>query len=488
MFLKIVLFVAATHVGLFAAAALYFEAVRSTLLSERPLSVVAVSMVCLALCYAVSRRFERNSLVGRRSVGNGRKIRQGAMSAQADAVSSAPLIRSAASSTLDSTTAAGDQQRGVMNLLESLPVAWLSFDGTGRLRTCNEQARRLLHLPGKAPDKSSPVASAKPGLSGDGKNSVEQVLVLMGIASGDTAAILTEKKARFEGRSAHGLRLWCTWMQLSANTQGHCAAGLLVFDDVTGLCPLQGTNDELVNYLRHDFRAPLASITAVLDQLMREQQTPPADQRQAMQQMRGLVDRALDLSEQMLLLSRAGEQEALRRKSLSFAEVVDQACSDVQLKHQSKALQVELDLDVDAMVLGDYSLLYRAALNLVDNAMRVSPRGSTVHVRLVVHGKHAILNVRDQGPGLSTTEPCRVTNAAGFGLGLRLVRRVAASHQGRFFLGNSPLGGASALLVLPQHEPASEKPLRLELASPRPAGFSWVRSSSDDTPPQRAAA
>jgi signal transduction histidine kinase len=488
MFLKIALFVAATHIGLFAAAAVYFEAARLTLLSGRPLAVLAASIVCLVLCYAVSRRFERVQVVGRRSVGKGRKAYKSAVAAPGQVLSSPPPTREAMSSRFDAMTVVDHQQRGVTGLLESLPMAWLSFDDAGRLRASNEQARCLLQTPGKKSTTSLPVTSAKQDFSAPTLLSIEQVLSLMGIALGDRAAILKEKKVRFEGRSAHGVRLWCTWMQLSANTDGRCAAGLLIFDDVTGLGQPQGTQDELVNYLRHDFRAPLASITAVLDQLMREPKTSLASQQQAMQQMRGLVDRALDLSEQMLLLSRAGEQEQLRRKPVSFAEVVDQACSDVQLKHQSKALRVQLDLDVDAMVLGDYSLLYRAALNLIDNAMRLSPQGSTVHVRLVVHGEHAVLNVRDHGPGLTTNDPCRVDNPAGFGLGLRLVRRVAASHQGRFFLGNSPLGGASALFVLPQHKPVREKPPHLELASPRPAGFSWVRVSSSDKPSRRIAA
>jgi signal transduction histidine kinase len=236
------------------------------------------------------------------------------------------------------------------------------------------------------------------------------------------------------------------------------------------------TRDELVNYLRHDFRAPLASITAVLDQLMREPQTVLDDRQKAMRQMRGLVERALDLSEQMLLLSRAGGPASLRCKPVTLGEVVDQACSDVQLKHQANQISVRLSLDLDVMVMGDYSLLYRAVLNLVDNAMRYSPKGSAVGVRLTACQGRAILTVRDHGPGLAH-QPDAAEKRGGLGWGLRLVRRVAAAHEGCFSLTNALAGGARALLLLPQLVPAPQR-LRLawstaeaELAAPRRAGW-----------------
>jgi len=100
-------------------------------------------------------------------------------------------------------------------------------------------------------------------------------------------------------------------------------------------------------------------------------------------------------------------------------------------------------------------LLSRAVHNLLLNACEASPEGGAVELRVTAAGAEARLEVLDRGPGVPADlasrvfEPYVSTKNRGSGLGLSLVRDVAAQHGGRVEIGNREGGGARALLVLP---------------------------------------
>ena len=121
----------------------------------------------------------------------------------------------------------------------------------------------------------------------------------------------------------------------------------------------------------------------------------------------------------------------------------------------------------DEWLLGDQRRLYRAVLNLLDNALRHSPDDDTVDVRILSSGAWWILRIRDHGSGLSESDlkrmfqrfyrgdPSRVRSArSGSGLGLSIVQQIAVNHGGRIEARNHPDGGACLELLLPKEHPA----------------------------------
>jgi signal transduction histidine kinase len=110
--------------------------------------------------------------------------------------------------------------------------------------------------------------------------------------------------------------------------------------------------------------------------------------------------------------------------------------------------------------MGDADLLYRAFLNIFNNALqaaetgglkvRVSTRESTQNGRSFV-----VAAIEDQGPGFSKEakaslfDPFFTTKEKGTGLGMSIVSNIVASHKGRVEVGNSPLGGAKVEVWLP---------------------------------------
>jgi signal transduction histidine kinase len=122
-------------------------------------------------------------------------------------------------------------------------------------------------------------------------------------------------------------------------------------------------------------------------------------------------------------------------------------------------------IDSGITVLGDRELIAQAAINLIENAQRHTPEGTTIRLSLSVSGNSVCLRVVDDGPGVATSDLGRIAkrfarlersrSTAGYGLGLNLVSAVAKLHGGRLLLESH--GGLSATLELPRNAAAESE-------------------------------
>jgi signal transduction histidine kinase len=138
---------------------------------------------------------------------------------------------------------------------------------------------------------------------------------------------------------------------------------------------------------------------------------------------------------------------------VDLSEVVRQAVADSVPLAVSRGIEIELFAAAPVSVNGEKTALAVLARNLADNAVRYSPRGSRVEVRVSQHAGVPTLQVDDAGPGIPASERERVFDRfyrraadeeAGTGLGLAIVRSVAAMHGASVALADSPLGGLRA--------------------------------------------
>ena len=120
------------------------------------------------------------------------------------------------------------------------------------------------------------------------------------------------------------------------------------------------------------------------------------------------------------------------------------------------------DSDGPVAVEGDPDDLHRLVLNLLENAIRHTPAGSTVTLSVAATGADAVVEVCDDGPGLPEDVgdqifsrfvrgdgPADLTADSGTGLGLAIVKAVAGAHHGGVAAGRSPAGGARFTVTLP---------------------------------------
>jgi two-component system OmpR family sensor kinase len=218
---------------------------------------------------------------------------------------------------------------------------------------------------------------------------------------------------------------------------------------------------EFVADASHELRTPLTSILANLELLQASLDEP------AQEDERAMVDSALRSSSRMsrlvgdlLLLARADAGRIGARTRCDLAETARNAAAEVAPTIGERDLRIEdrRSLPVD----GNPDELYRMVLNLLDNAVRHTPAGSTIRLRLRAEGADAVVEVADDGPGVPPQlreqiferfvrgeGPADTAVGGGSGLGLAIVNAVATSHGGSAEVGEAEHGGALFRIRLP---------------------------------------
>jgi len=208
------------------------------------------------------------------------------------------------------------------------------------------------------------------------------------------------------------------------------------------------TQRAFVSDAAHELRSPLTALKLQLEMLRRA--PDDASRETAVDALSAGIDRATRLVEQLLVLARVepGAPPAAL-EPLDLSEVVRQAMADTVPLALARGVELELFADAPAPLEGDRVALSALARNLTDNAIRYSPQGGRVDVRVLTEDAAPVLQVDDAGPGIPSAERERVfdrfyrrtNDESGSGLGLAIVKSVAARHRASVSLDNSPLGG-----------------------------------------------
>ena len=212
----------------------------------------------------------------------------------------------------------------------------------------------------------------------------------------------------------------------------------------------------------HELRTPLTALKLQLG-LLRD--SPDDAARDAsLQRLRGGIDRATHLVEQLLALARAEPSQAATMGDVDLVAIARQAIADAAPLATSRHARVELDAPATLPWRGDAQGLRSLLRNLVDNAVLHGGNAPRVTVRLARDDALARMSVDDNGPGIPAAERERVFDrfhrraagdSEGSGLGLAIVRAIAVQHGGKVELLNAPEGGLRAQVTLPATGTAS---------------------------------
>jgi two-component system, OmpR family, sensor kinase len=212
----------------------------------------------------------------------------------------------------------------------------------------------------------------------------------------------------------------------------------------------------------HELRTPLTALKAELELAAR-----PGRSRQALAAAvataAGDTERLIRLSEDLLLLARAEEGAAfLRPENTDLADVLSAAVRGFAAQAQTRGVAVSLHAAEPLPVIADATRLRQAVDNLIDNAIRHAPAGSTVDVSGRIGPAGVVIEVRDRGPGFAAdflphaferfhrADAARSRAEGGAGLGLAIVDSIIRAHGGRVRAGNHPGGGARVQIELPR--------------------------------------
>jgi signal transduction histidine kinase len=218
-----------------------------------------------------------------------------------------------------------------------------------------------------------------------------------------------------------------------------------MLDEIEALVQsMVGAGDDIA----HDLRTPLTRVRVMLERGRNNAAT--------LEELRSTVDQAIVGLDQSLAiitaLLRITEIEHSRRlagfNQVALAELVREVGDLYEPIAEDKRVAFAVGADEDVTVRGDRDLLFEAIANLVDNAVKFTPEGGRVELRLSREGNEGVVRVRDTGPGIAAAEHDLVARRfyrsdksrtnPGLGLGLSLVAAIVKLHGFRLTISPGP--------------------------------------------------
>jgi signal transduction histidine kinase len=226
----------------------------------------------------------------------------------------------------------------------------------------------------------------------------------------------------------------------------------------------------------HDLRTPLTRLRGTAEMALAG--PPDLDRyREALADTVEEADRVLVMLTTLMDISEAESRTMqLRREPVRLSDIVERAMDLYRDVADAKGITLSATVPsgaasepvgsspegADAVVEGDRTRLEQVAANLIDNAVKYTPRGGRVDVKIRREGPAALLSVRDTGPGIPADELPRIWDRLfrgdtsrterGLGLGLSLVKAIVEAHGGAASVDSQPGRGSTFTVSLPTRE------------------------------------
>lgn len=293
-------------------------------------------------------------------------------------------------------------------------------------------------------------------------------VLLQGLRDRDSgAALLTPESLRsndaplhLEGEDRQGRSLMLLRKPLAT---GATSGWIITLVDLSAMRQALAQRDQAMHFISHDIRAPIGAIITLLD--MRDAGAGAASP-EMLQRIERYAQASLTLADDFVHLARA-QNQPLRQESVDLAWVLEQAIDDCWAQAQAQGMELSCTLpEQEALLQGDASLLRRAVVNLIGNAIKygrpAAPGAAVIECTLAERAGHWTLAVRDHGPGIPADQQGRLfqafdrlhnqnnTQTKGVGLGLAFVHTVVTRHGGQIEVASSEGAGSTFTLVLPK--------------------------------------
>jgi two-component system, sensor histidine kinase and response regulator len=222
---------------------------------------------------------------------------------------------------------------------------------------------------------------------------------------------------------------------------------------------LEAQRRDHIAMLVHDLRHPLSSLALMAEVLESEEMTPD-ERRGAVAQIRGMCTEMTRLVDGVLAASRleAGVF-SVELRSVTVGTIVEPMLAVFTPVAARRRIALVFEGPLSAHLHADPHKLRQALDNLVANALKFTPRGGRVRVRVWRDADRTVFEIADTGPGIAPDERAGIFDryrqgsrgraAGGAGLGLAIARGIAEAHRGSVSVEPGDLGGAAFRIALP---------------------------------------
>jgi two-component system phosphate regulon sensor histidine kinase PhoR len=334
------------------------------------------------------------------------------------------------------------------SLLQALGSGVLRVDGGLRVVTANPAAHMLL---GRTPGTLVGRSVMEAFLDGQVESMAHAALSQGTARSELRRADVDGPTLTVLGRRAHGGGLW------------------LIVDDVSELRRLQRIRTEFIDNLSHELRTPLTTVSLLAETLSREADATdvvlPPKMRDRIGKIEVETGHLVQMVNEILDLSRIESGGTLNLvDGLDMARLAGQSVERLRLFADRQGVTLRFEVpDGLPPVRGDDARLGQVVVNLVHNAVKFSPDGGDILVRVRQEGDEIVISVEDHGVGIPRDAIDRVFErfykvdrarlraeaGGGTGLGLAIARHVVEQHGGRIWVESAEGSGSTFSFALP---------------------------------------
>lgn len=216
---------------------------------------------------------------------------------------------------------------------------------------------------------------------------------------------------------------------------------------------------QLITDISHQVKTPVSNLRLVTDTLLGHS-VPPEEQEEFLKGLKAQTDKLHFLFESLLKTSRL-ESGAIRliKSSRPLYETIAQAMSGIFCQAGQKHLTVTVECPVTLCLPHDAKWTEEAIFNLMDNAVKYTPEGGSIHVFVEVWEMYARINIADTGIGIPESSHAavfrrfyrekEVHHIPGIGIGLYLAREIIALQGGYIMVASAPGKGSTFSVFLP---------------------------------------
>jgi heavy metal sensor kinase len=254
----------------------------------------------------------------------------------------------------------------------------------------------------------------------------------------------------------------------------------------------------------HELRTPLTVLKGEISVALSRMRSA-GEYRQTLSQLESTVDDMHQLVEDLLTLTRvANNRQALVKAPIDVCDLVSQVCERMQVIADRQGVVLHSPTEPAGMVvMGDRIKLQRVFTNLVDNAVRYTPKGGRVDVAMRRENNTVLIDVRDTGRGIAPehfpklfqrfyrADSGRSRDVGGTGLGLALAQTIVKAHGGKITVSSKPGQGSCFTVLLPAASnqtviaapPVKKEKTRLPMTIARPKMLTPVAAAIQPAKP-----
>lgn len=247
------------------------------------------------------------------------------------------------------------------------------------------------------------------------------------------------------------------------NTAGELDGAIVVLHDISELRQLEKVRRDFIANISHELKTPLAAIRGLVETLIDDKEMDAKTHDRFLAKIRDQSSRLSNLVVDLLTISRLESHDSnLEFVTIDLRTPVAESYRALAPHAEAGRLEVEARLaDEPVQVNGDVEALRELVDNLLGNAIKYTPGGGRVEVRLGTEGTSAVLEVEDTGIGIAAEDQTRVferfyrvdkarsREMGGTGLGLSIVKHVALAHGGNVSVRSHERAGSTFRVQIP---------------------------------------